>query len=450
MALCAAERETVIEKKPREELMPDIEMYGDYDVVVAGGGPAGVCAGLAAARQGAKTLLVEQFNCLGGMATTGLHQHIGVFMGEGGCPEIVGGLPREIGQRAEENWGASFGGRYLDVEIEGFKCLLDEMAGEAGLDVLFYSLVVDVILEEGRAAGVVMSNKSGLFLAEADRIVDCTGDADVAFRAGCPVNFGRPEDERTQPGTLMFRLGGVDWDKLREYREDDPLLEDFCQRAVKEDLMRPWQSRLMGFWYVPSRPDQVGVNFTHMHFDGTSASELSSAAMTGRRQVQEAVRAMKALLPGFEDAYLIDTAVQMGVRETRRIVGSYILTEDDIREQKIFEDSIGLGSAYVDIHNVDGPGMDKRSGFSLPEGGYYSIPYRTLVPQEVDNLLVAGRCHSCTHEAAGSTRWITQCMVMGQAAGTAAALSAREEVSPRELDVSELQRKLQNDGAILD
>ena len=158
---------------------------------------------------------------------------------------------------------------------------------------------------------------------------------------------------------------------------------------------------------------------------------------------------MRALVPGFENSYLIDTASMMGVRETRRIYGEYILTAEDIISQTIFNDSIGLGAAFIDIHNVEGPGMDKKSGYHLPSGGYYSIPYRTLVPEKVDNLLVAGRCHSATHEAAGSTRWMTQCMVMGQAAGTASTLCVEHDVTPRLLDSKSLQGKLKKDGAIL-
>jgi hypothetical protein len=214
--------------------------------------------------------------------------------------------------------------------------------------------------------------------------------------------------------------------------------------------MRPWQTRLMGFWWIPSRPDQLGVNFTHMHLDGTSTADMTKACIEGRRQVHEAVRAMRELIPGFENSYLIDTATYIGIRETRRICGEYTITADDIRNLTIFEDSIGLGAAFIDIHNVEGPGMDRRSGYHLPKGGYYAIPYRTLVPETIDQLLVAGRCHSATHEAAGSTRWMTQAMVMGQAAGTAAALSVGAGVAPRRVDVKALQAQLRKDGAILE
>ena len=158
---------------------------------------------------------------------------------------------------------------------------------------------------------------------------------------------------------------------------------------------------------------------------------------------------LRALIPGFEKSYLIATAGYVGVRETRRIFGEYVMTVDDIRERRIFADSIGLGSAFVDIHNVTGAGMDTRSGFRLPAGGYYSIPYRTLVPEKVDGLLVAGRCHSATHEAAGSTRWMTQAMIMGQAAGTAAAMAAGASIAPRKVEAAELQRRLEATGSIL-
>ncbi len=428
----------------------ELEVLGEYDVLVAGGGPAGVCAGLAAARNGMNTLLVEQFNCLGGMATAGLHQKVAVFQGAGGRPEIAGGIPREIAERAAADHLAHFPGRDLFVEVEEFKYLLDRMAEEAGLEVLFYTRCMDVLAEGGRPGGLVLSNKSGRFAALARRIVDCTGDGDVAFRAGCRMMRGRPEDGRMQPCTLMYRVGGVDWERTAEYMAGDPQLEGFCRQANQEGLMSGWQSRLMGFWWIPARPDQVGVNFTHMHLDGSSAFDMSRAAIEGRNQVREAVAAMRDLLPGFEESYLLDTAAYVGVRETRRIYGEYVLTVADIKARRIFEDSIGLGSAFIDIHNVEGPGLDRRAGYHLRDGGYYSIPFRTLVPEKVDNLLVAGRCHSATHEAAGSTRWMTQCMIMGQAAGTAAALSLRAEQAPRELPAPALQEQLRSDGAILE
>jgi hypothetical protein len=427
-----------------------IEVIGEYDVVIAGGGPAGVCAGLASARMGMKTLLIEQFNCLGGIATAGLHQHIGMFLGVGGKPDITGGIPREIFNTAVKEYEAQNNGNTLDVEIENFKYMLDRITEKAGLNILYYSHVSDALVKDNKVYGVLLNNKSGRFAVLARRIVDCTGDGDVAFKAGCRMTFGREEDGKMQPATLMYRIGGVDWKKAREeYLKGDPRLENFCKNAAEKKLMRPWQSKIMGFWWNKNRQDILNINFTHMHINGASAFELTEAAREGRKQVREAVRAMKKLIPGFEKTYLLDTAMYIGIRETRRIIGEYILTKEDVMKQTIFPDSIGLGSAFIDIHNTEGPGMDKKSGFSLPPSGYYSIPYRTLLPSGKDNILVAGRCHSATHEAAGTTRWMTQCMIMGQAAGTAAALSIKENTTPRLLSVGKLQKVLKENGAIL-
>lgn len=262
-----------------------IDVIGEYDVIIAGGGPAGICAGFSSARAGLKTLLIEQFNCLGGISTSGLHQEISVYCGSGSTPQIAGGIPKEICDRAVKNHEAYYRGSCLYIEVEGFKYLLDLMAEESNLNLLYYSQISDAILEDNAVQGVILNNKSGRFAVYGKRVIDCTGDGDVAFKTGCRMMHGRPEDGRMQPVTLMYRVGGVNWDKVQQASKKDPQLKEYWQAAIKKGLMRPFQTTLMGFLWIPSRPDQVGINFTHMHFDGTSAFDMTKASIEGRKQV---------------------------------------------------------------------------------------------------------------------------------------------------------------------
>lgn len=212
--------------------------------------------------------------------------------------------------------------------------------------------------------------------------------------------------------------------------------------------MPPFQTQLMGFWYTRFRPSQMGVNFTNLtRVDATSAADLTRAEIECRRQVAILVEVFRRYLPGCETIYLLDTAQVIGIRESRRIVGEYVLTMDDVLSLRKFEDGIARGSFFVDIHSPDKTGLFEPR--HLPKGGYYDIPYRCLVPLAIDNLLVAGRCISVTHEALGSTRVMFQCMALGEAAGMAAAMSLQQQVTPRELDARALRRELSDAGALV-
>lgn len=426
----------------------EIPVAQEVDVLVAGGGPAGLGAAVAAARAGARTLIVEQFNSLGGVGGPGLHNHICMLNAHGSGLRVVGGLAYELGRRIAEAGAGDFGNNF-DYDPEAFKYLLDRWMLEEKVELLFHTFVSDALVEEGVLKGVVVQNKSGRQAILAKQVIDCTGDADVAAWAGVPCEKGRAGDERCQPVTMMFRVGGVDWPKVCEWRSGYQM-QGFFEGLQARGEMEPFQNQIMGFWHNSVRPDQVGCNFTHViGIDSTSAEELTRATLEGRRQVQLSVEVFRKHIPGFENATLIDTAATIGLRESRRIVGEYVLTAEEIMGQRQFADSIGYGSFFVDIHNLDGPGMDRET--YRPQSGFrYQMPYRCLVPLKVDNLLVAGRCISVTHRALGSTRVMVTCMVQGEAAGVAAAQAINTGVAPRALDVAELQASLRAAGAILD
>lgn len=431
----------------------DLPVSAEVDVLVVGGGPAGVGAGLAAARLGAKTLVIEQFNCLGGVATAGGHAHICLYSAWASERRVVGGAIWEAARRVVKAGYGICNNSSADFEIEGMKLVLERMAGEANCGVLYHTFFSDTVVEDGKVVGAIVQNKDGRSVVRAGRFVDCTGDGDVAARAGCGFDVGDEESGLCQPVTLMFTIGGVDWKRAKAFRDDeigDWKLEEVWKKAQEAGDMRPFQSQIMGWWWTPTRPDFLGINFTHINrVDATKAGDLTRATIEGRRQAYETIEVYRKYVPGMEKCYMVSTPNTVGLRESRRIHGRYTLTREDVVEGRDFEDSIGYGSFFIDIHNVSGPGMDGKTW--QPEAGFkYQIPYRILVPKDVDNLLVAGRCASSSHEALGSLRVMPQCGVMGDAAGTAAVLSLEADVSPGDVDAKELQAKLKAAGCIVD
>jgi len=328
--------------------------------------------------------------------------------------------------------------------------VLERMAAEANVDLLYYTQFAEAIVEDGKVAGAIVQSKSGRRAVLAGQTIDCTGDADVAAGAGAPFEKGRPEDGRMQPMTLMFQIGGVDYERVREFRGSDWKLKDVWEKAQKAGDMEPFQSQIMGWWWTPTRPDQLGINFTHVTgADATRAEDLTRATVEGRRQAFHTVEMYRKYVPGMEEAYLLSTPAVVGTRESRRIVGKVVLTREDLLEEKEWPDSIGYGSFFIDIHNPDGPGMSDKT--HRPEKGFkYQIPYRILVPQAVDNLLVAGRCVSVTHESLGSIRVMPQCTIMGEAAGVAARQAILDGTTARGVDVGAVRAQLKKQGAIVD
>jgi hypothetical protein len=409
-------------------------------VLVCGGGPGGIAAAVSAARNGADVLLVERYGFLGGMATAGLvNPFMTWFAGE---EQIIHGIFQEILDRlkAKGGMGGPRGkGRSFDAEV--FKFVADEICLESGVKLLLHSFASGVNVTGSRIDSVSLTSKPHGRTISADIYVDGTGDADVAYLAGVPCEKGRESDGLAQPMTLCFRMAGVDIDRMASR---DEINAAYLKAREQGRIDCPRENVLL---FYTTRDGEIHFNTTRItHADGTDASDLTRAEIDSRKQVTQLVEFLRSEISGFENAYLQMTATQIGVRETRRIVGEYVMTVDDVLEGRKFPDCIARGSYPVDIHNPEGGGTVIRS---LRPGESYDIPYRSIVPLEIDNLLIAGRPISTTHEAHSSIRIMPIVMAIGEAAGAAAALCVRDGLTPRELNVDSLRNALRAQGANL-
>ncbi len=460
------------------ESAKDIQIVGDYDVVVIGGGVAGVSAAIASARKGCKTLLVERESALGGLATIGL---VNIPM------DTAYGISREMLTRLEEvdaHW-------HRNSDPEKHKLILDRMVRESGCDLLLVSYVVDAIVSCGKVVGAVVESKSGREVILGQRFIDCSGDADLAFFAGCECFSGRPEDGKHQACSLEFRLGGVDWPQYlsSDLKRDDSQWIKLIKGCVENGALPSMiENHVNWMTHVPGRPQNCGqdeISFCISHSrncDPLSARDLTRMYLEGREQADIFSKFIKTFIPGFERSYLIDTGSLLGVRESRRVVGEYVLKTLDFARRSRFDDVIASTNHHFDLHNPDGPGNIKWAKETIdgqvcyvsatghigswePPCGWENmtdgwgrhgsdrvfsrepsdIPYRSLVPVKVDNLLVAGRCLSSEFMAQAAARLVLSCVNMGQAAGTAMAQSLAERTAPRKINIQRLQATLAED-----
>lgn len=416
-----------------------------YDVVISGGGLTGVAAAIAAKRNGLKdVLLVERYGFLGGMATAGLVNPFMTYFKAGMERkeeyQIVFGIFQEILDRINELGGLK---NKVTFDAEIMKLVLNRMIMEENVDVLFHTYVTSVNKDpnnENRIESIRISNKSGNIDVKGKIFIDCTGDADVAYMAGVPCKKGRDQDGYSQPMTMCFRVANVDRSKLPSREEINRIYEEAVSRG---EITNPRENVL---FFDTIHEDVIHFNTTRIVMkDATNAEELTQAELMVREQCWEMFNFLKKYIAGFENSYLQLTAPQIGVRESRRIVGKYVLTEEDVLQGRKFEDSICYCSYTVDIHNPAGKGTVIKH---LNKGDYYGIPYRCLLPVNIENLMVAGRPISSTHEAHSSLRIMPTCAAIGEAAGTAAAMSIIKQITPGELDPDILRKKLLENKAI--
>jgi glycine/D-amino acid oxidase-like deaminating enzyme len=417
-----------------------------YDVIVVGSGSAGSSAAISAARVGARALLIDRLGFLGGTSTAVLDTFYAFYTPGERPRRVVGGLAWEIVERltaegvAFERANTYGAGTGVTYDQETLKLVWERLAEEAGVDILLHTWATGY-----RDGAVRIWNKGGERWISARVIVDASGDADVAAMAGAEYeDFGKTG--KVQSLSTLFRLANVDVERAAETKKAE-IWALMREAAATGEYQLP---RLEGSWHRTPFDGIVMVHMTRIpNVDATDPVALTRAEMEGRRQVREYHRFLRDRVPGFERSVVVGTSPSIGVRESRRIVGDYQLTRDDVLAARRFDDEIALCGAPIEDHGAGGGTDWQYVPGEAGRGGVYGIPYRCLLPRGIDNMLVAGRCFSSTHDAHASARSMATCMAMGQAAGTAAALSVARAAAPRELPTDDLRARLTADGSLL-
>ncbi len=428
---CDPARDFVLEAPRRTRVAADV------DVLVVGGGPAGVGAALAAAGEGVRVLLVERHAMLGGMWTAGLVNPVFQFQRKGW---IVAELIRRL--EAERAWRPH--PRRATFDVEAMIRLLEAWMQERGVEFWYHALAVDAIVEHGGVRGAVIESKAGREAVLARVVVDCSGDGDAAVRAGAAYEMGRPLDGLMQPMTLMFEIDGVEgYEQTSAQDTYDALTQAIAENGLDIELPFGRVGYTPAIILLPAR-DRAVVQATHVYrLNAADPRDFTRGMVDARRQARDLAEVFRHT-PGLERVRLIRTAATLGVRETRRICGRYRLTLDDLAAGRRFDDAVTFCSFGVDIHEpAPGAGVPSGHGAAMKP---YEIPYRCLLPEGLEGLLVAGRCISGSHEAHASYRVTGTCMAMGQAAGLAAAMAAAERAAPSAIPGAELRRRLEERG----